>query len=80
MLDDSARFAEKARVAGVEVRLHVGPGMVHCYPALAPLFPEATAALDDICAFLAAAARRSGTSGVARDTPAPVLEPTETVA
>jgi monoterpene epsilon-lactone hydrolase len=54
MLDDSVRFAEKAQAAGVDVRLHVGRGMVHCYPALAPLFPEATAALDDICAFLAA--------------------------
>ncbi|HEY0604567.1 MAG TPA: alpha/beta hydrolase [Herpetosiphonaceae bacterium] len=53
MLDDSVRFAEKAQAAGVDVRLHVGRGMVHCYPALSPLFPEAKAALDDICAFLA---------------------------
>lgn len=53
MLDDSVRFAEKARAAGVEVRLHVGQGMVHCYPALSPLFPEAKAAMEDICAFLA---------------------------
>ncbi|HEY0735455.1 MAG TPA: alpha/beta hydrolase [Herpetosiphonaceae bacterium] len=53
MLDDSVRFAKKAQAAGVDIRLHVGRGMVHCYPALSPLFPEATAALDDICAFLA---------------------------
>lgn len=58
MLDDSVRFAEKARAAGVEVTLHVGQGMVHCYPALSPLFPEARAAMEDICAFLAGAASR----------------------
>lgn len=52
MRDDSTRFAEKARAAGVEVRLEVGEGLFHCYPALAPLFPEATAALADCCAFI----------------------------
>lgn len=52
MLDDSTQFAEKAERAGVDVRLHVGPGMVHCYPALSPLFPEAKAAMADICAFV----------------------------
>jgi monoterpene epsilon-lactone hydrolase len=55
MLDDSVRFAEKARTAGVDVTLYVGQGMVHCYPALSPLFPEAKAAMEDICAFLSAA-------------------------
>lgn len=57
MLDDSVRFAEKARAAGVEVTLHVGKGMVHCYPALSPLFPEAKVAMEDICAFLAKSTR-----------------------
>lgn len=52
MLDDSTRFAAKAVAAGVDVRLHVGEGMVHCYPALAPLFPEATEALADILHFI----------------------------
>lgn len=52
MLDDSVQFAEKARIAGVDVKLHVGKGMVHCYPALSPLFPEAKEALERICAFL----------------------------
>ena len=54
MLDDSTRFAEKARAAGVDVTLRVGEGLVHCYPLLAPLFPEATEALDEICAFIKA--------------------------
>ncbi|NPV91949.1 MAG: alpha/beta hydrolase [Firmicutes bacterium] len=54
LLDDSLRFAEKARAAGVEVRLEVGERMFHCYPACAPMFPEATAALNDICDFVRA--------------------------
>lgn len=78
MLDDSVRFAEKARAAGVEVRLHVGPGMVHCYPALSPLFPEATAALDDICVFLASAVGRSDAIDATHDTTPPAIAPTET--
>jgi acetyl esterase/lipase len=52
MLDDSLRFAEKAQAAGVDVTLKVGEGMVHCYPLLAPLFPEATEALNEICSFI----------------------------
>jgi epsilon-lactone hydrolase len=52
MLDDSTQFAEKARNAGVNVRLQVGKGMVHCYPAFSPLFPEAREAMEDICGFL----------------------------
>ena len=50
--DDSTRFAEKARAAGVDVTCRIGPGMFHCYPACAPLFPEATEALAEICTFL----------------------------
>jgi acetyl esterase/lipase len=52
MLDDSLRFVGKAEAAGVEVTLKVGEGMIHCYPLLAPLFPEATEAMNEICAFL----------------------------
>lgn len=54
LLDDSTRFAEKAKAAGVDVTLRVGEGMVHCFPLLAPLFPEATQAMDEICAFIQA--------------------------
>lgn len=52
--DDSVRFAAKARQAGVDVTLRVGEGLFHCYPACAPLFPEATRAMDEIRAFVAA--------------------------
>jgi monoterpene epsilon-lactone hydrolase len=54
MLDDSVRFAEKAKAADVDVTLRVWEGMVHCFPLMAPLFPEATQALDEICAFIKA--------------------------
>lgn len=50
--DDSTRFAQKAKDAGMNVTLKVGAGMCHCYPACAPLFPEATQAMEEICAFI----------------------------
>ncbi|MDA8212998.1 MAG: alpha/beta hydrolase [Clostridia bacterium] len=52
LLDDSTRFAEKAKDAGVDITLKVGEGMFHCYPAMAPLFPEATQAMEEICTFI----------------------------
>lgn len=50
--DDAVRFGEKAKAAGVDVTLRIGEGMFHCYPAVAPLFPEATEAMDEICSFV----------------------------
>ena len=50
--DDSTRFAEKALAARVKVRLQIGEGLFHCYPAMAPLFPEARQAMADICTFI----------------------------
>ena len=50
--DDSIRFAEKAKDAGVDVTLRVGKGLFHCFPVCAPLFPEATHAMDEICTFI----------------------------
>lgn len=49
--DDTTRFAQRAKESGVETELHLGEGLFHCYPACAPLFPEATRAMDEICAF-----------------------------
>ncbi|NMB90080.1 MAG: alpha/beta hydrolase [Chloroflexi bacterium] len=54
MRDDTTRFAAKAAAAGVDVTLQVGEGMVHCYPLFAPLFPEATQAMQDIGRFIQA--------------------------
>jgi epsilon-lactone hydrolase len=50
-LDDSLRFAQKAKAAGVDVRLIVEEGQVHCYPLLPDFIPEAKHAMDDIKAF-----------------------------
>ena len=52
LCDEAVQFAEKAKAAGVNVTLRVGEGLFHCYPATAPLFPEATQALKEICAFI----------------------------
>ena len=54
LLDDSRRFAEKARLAGVDVTLQVWEGMVHCFAILAPMFPEAVQAMEDIFAYIKA--------------------------
>jgi epsilon-lactone hydrolase len=51
-LDDSLRFAEKAKAAGVDVRLIVGEGQVHCYPLLPDFIPEAKQAMVEIQAFI----------------------------
>ena len=50
--DDSVLLAEKGRASGVEVDLITGEGMPHAYPVFADAFPEAEAALDDICKYV----------------------------
>jgi acetyl esterase/lipase len=52
LFDDGRVFAEKAREQGVDVTFRAGKGMVHCYPLLAPMFPEATAAMKEISGFI----------------------------
>ncbi len=52
LLDDSRHFAEKAKLAGVDLTLHVWEGMVHCFPLLAPMFPEATQAWEETIAYI----------------------------
>ena len=52
MRDDSTRFAAKARAAAVDTTLVVGQKMIHCYPLMAPMFPEATQALNEVCTFI----------------------------
>jgi len=51
-LDDTVNFAEKATKQGTMVTLKKWPGMVHAFPIMSPLFPEAKAAMDDICKFI----------------------------
>lgn len=52
LLDDSVRLAEKVKAAGGSADLFIAEGMFHCYPLLAPLFPEATKGMDEICRFI----------------------------
>ena len=54
LFEDSPRFVDKAKAAGVDATLHVGEGLFHCYPVCAPFFPEAQQAMDKICAFFEA--------------------------
>jgi acetyl esterase/lipase len=49
---DGEQFSIRAKNAGVDVTFRAGPGMVHCYPLLAPLFREATDAMDEIAGFI----------------------------
>lgn len=51
-LDDCLCLAQKAREAGVDVTLYKATGMIHAFPILAPMFPEATAAMKAICDFI----------------------------
>ncbi len=50
--DDCINIAETARKYGVDVTLRVWDRMIHAFPLLSPLFPEAKEALDEICEFV----------------------------
>jgi epsilon-lactone hydrolase len=52
LFEDGEKFYLKAREAGVDITFRAGEGMVHCYPLLAPLFPEATEAMNEIVLFI----------------------------
>jgi acetyl esterase/lipase len=52
LFEDGEKFAVKAKNAGVDVTFRAGEGMVHCYPLLAPMFPEATQAMNEIVRFI----------------------------
>lgn len=52
LYDDGEQFYLKARNEGVDVTFKAGTGMVHCYPLLAPMFPEATEAMNEIVHFI----------------------------
>jgi epsilon-lactone hydrolase len=52
LFDDGEKFYLKAMDAGVDATFRKGKGMVHCYPLLAPMFPEATEAMEEIIGFI----------------------------
>lgn len=51
-LDDTRNFAVKAKQAGVETNFKIWKGMVHSFPMLSPFFPEAKAAMVEICEYI----------------------------
>lgn len=52
LFEDGEKFVQKARAAGVDATFRAGVGQVHCYPLFAPLFPEATEAMNEIVGFI----------------------------
>jgi epsilon-lactone hydrolase len=52
LFDDGEKFAQKAKNVNVDVKFRAGTGMVHCYPLLTPMFPEATQAMNEIVEFI----------------------------
>jgi epsilon-lactone hydrolase len=52
VLDDSTRFADKARAAGVAVQLEVYENMIHVFQQFAADLPEARRAIESIGRFL----------------------------
>jgi len=55
--DDARRFVEKARAAGVDAELVVHADLWHVFQTMAPLVPEASAALEQVNAFVRAHTR-----------------------
>jgi acetyl esterase/lipase len=52
LLDDSTRFAERARAAGVDVSLEVWDDMIHVWHAFAAVLPEGREAIERIGEYL----------------------------
>ncbi len=54
LLDDATRIAERARKAGVDVKLDVWDDMIHVFQAFAPMLPEGQQAIEQIGEYLRA--------------------------
>jgi acetyl esterase/lipase len=54
LLDDSTRFADRARAAGVAVDCRVWKGVPHVWQNFAPVMPEARAAVAEAAGFIRA--------------------------
>jgi epsilon-lactone hydrolase len=52
LLDDSTRIAERARAAGVQVKLEVWPEMIHVWQLFASFLPEGQDAVEGIGKFI----------------------------
>jgi len=52
LLDDSTRFPEKARAAGISVDLEVWDEMIHIWPSFAAILPEGRQAIERMGGFI----------------------------
>lgn len=52
LLDDSVRFAKRAKDAGVDVKLDIWEDMIHVFPAFAGFVPEGQRAIEKIGKFI----------------------------
>jgi acetyl esterase/lipase len=52
LLDDSTRFAERAKAAGVDVTLEVWDDMIHVWHLFAMMLPEGQQAIDRVAAYI----------------------------
>jgi len=52
LLGDSLLVAEKAKAAGVDVRMEVWPDMLHIWQVLWPFIPEGAASVKKVAAFV----------------------------
>ena len=65
LLSDSTRFLAKAAEAGVDVRLHVWPGMPHVFALFAPILSEGRDVIAEVGEFLGGArAEKAGAPAV----------------
>jgi epsilon-lactone hydrolase len=60
LLDDSTRIADAASRHDISVSLHVWPHLWHVWHLYAGLFPEATAAIQEMADFVAARSAHAG--------------------
>ncbi len=52
LLDDSTRLADRAKAAGVDVRLEVWPEMIHVWHVFAPLLPEGQRGIEVVAEYI----------------------------
>jgi acetyl esterase/lipase len=52
LLDDTVRYIEKARDAGVDAHLKIWPSMVHVFQFLTAIVPEAKESINELGMFI----------------------------
>jgi monoterpene epsilon-lactone hydrolase len=60
LMDDSVRFCERARAAGVDAKVVIWPGMFHVFQVYTPILPEARQAVHQIAEFISSCLNDQG--------------------